>query len=196
MKKKQKNADRYAMFTWRFSSLLASERKMHILPGPKVSYRVAMITSTYSCLPGRRLYLLQHRFALRLFPTPHLFPFLPTFALTLGVLFDVVHELLSLLGLRMLVVVLGDDVPAAHLPFHEFREGAVGPVAEFGVGALLGHFAVGGEHDDGVGAFDGRKPVGDADGRVVAAEEGRESAVDEGFRFGVEGGGGWESMGQ
>lgn len=80
---------------------------------------------------------------------------------------------------------------AAHLPLHEFAEGAVGILAEFDVGALLGDFAVGGQDDDAVGAFDGGEAVGDGDGCVVAFEELAERLVDEGFGFGVQGGCCW-----
>ena len=76
---------------------------------------------------------------------------------------------------------------AAHLHFHQPRKSTVRIPAQVRIGALLGHFPVGGEHDDAVGALDGGEAVGDGDGGVVAAEEGGESSVDESFRFSVQG---------
>ena len=51
--------------------------------------------------------------------------------------------------------------------------------------------AVGADADDDVAALDGAEAVRDGDRGVVAFEQLREGLVDEGFGFGVEGGGGF-----
>ena len=52
------------------------------------------------------------------------------------------------LGWRELVAI------AAHLPFHELRECALGTRTKLLVAALLGNRSIGAEYDDGVGALD------------------------------------------
>lgn len=82
-------------------------------------------------------------------------------------------------------------IAATHLPLHELTKRTAGIGGELFVSALFSDCAVGGEHDDAVGALDGGEAVGDGDGGVVAAQQSGERGVDEGFGFGVEGGGGF-----
>lgn len=62
-------------------------------------------------------------------------------------------------------------IAAAHLPFHQFRKGAIGTRAELLVRALFSHCPIRTEDDDCIRTFDGRESMSNTNSRIVAAEK-------------------------
>lgn len=77
------------------------------------------------------------------------------------------------------------------MPLHELGEGPVGTGRELGICALFRDTAIRAETDDAVRSLDRRQTMSDADGSVVTSEQSAESLVDERFRLGIQGTGGF-----